>query len=104
MAAFPAVLMVLDLVLEKRPFRRSIIEKIPFLLLAALIAVGVQQAQPSTGSQPDLAMHAKAFLQALWLLTGLGHYVIYRVPPGSEGSLFQFVGLGILVGLFLLPW
>jgi uncharacterized membrane protein (UPF0136 family) len=103
-AAFPAVLVVLDLVLEKRPFRRSIIDKIPFLLLAALIAVGVQQAQPSTGSQPDVAMHAKAFVQALWLLTGLGHYVIYRVPPGSGGTLSQLVGLGIFVGLVLLPW
>jgi hypothetical protein len=103
-AAFPAVLVVLDLVLEQRPLRRSIIDKIPFLLLAALIAVGVQQAQPSTGLQPDLATHAKAFVQTLWLLTGLGNYVIYRVPPGSGGSLSQLVGLGILIGLFLWPW
>ena len=103
-AAFPAVLVVLDLVLEKRPLRRSIIDKIPFLLLAALIAVGVQRAQPSTGLQPDLATHAKAFVQTLWLLTGLGSYVIYRVPPEAGDSLPQFVGLGILVALFLFPW
>ena len=103
-AAFPAVLVVLDLVLEKRPLRRSIIDKIPFLLLAALIAVGVQRAQPSTGLQPDLATHAKAFVQTLWLLTGLGNYVIYRVPPEAGDSLPQFVGLGILLALFLFPW
>ena len=90
-AAFPAVLVVLDLVLEKRPLRRSIIDKIPFFVLAALVAVGVQQAQPSTGLQPDLAMHAKAFIQSLWLLTGLGNYVIYRVPPEPGGSLSQLV-------------
>src|SRR5882762_10689774 len=80
-AAFPAVLVVLDLVFEKRSLHRSIIDKIPFLVLAALVAVGVRQAQPSTGLQSDLAMHAKAFVQSLWLLTGLGNYVIYRVPP-----------------------
>jgi hypothetical protein len=103
-AAFPAVLVVLDLVLEKRPLHRSIIDKIPFLVLAALVAVGVHQAQPSTGLQPDLAMHANAFVQSLWLLTGLGNYVIYRVPPEPGGSLSQLVALGVLLGLFLLPW
>ena len=48
-------------------------------------------------------MHAKAFVQSLWLLTGLGNYVIYRVPPVPGGSLSQLVGLGILLGLFVLP-
>jgi tetratricopeptide (TPR) repeat protein len=103
-AAFPAVLLVLDLVLEKRPLRQSIIDKIPFLVLAALVAVAVQHAQPSTGLQFDLAMHAKAFVQSLWLLTGLGNYVIYRVPPEPGDRFSQLVGLGILVGLFVLPW
>ncbi len=103
-AAFAAVLVVFDLVLEKQPLRRSVIDKIPFLVLAAMVAVAVQHAQPSTGLQPDLAMHAKAFVQSLWLLTGLGNYVIYRVPPEPGDSLSQFVGLGILLGLFLFPW
>jgi len=103
-AAFPAVLVVLDLMLEKRRLNRSFIDKIPFLLLAALVSVAVQHAQPSTGLQSDLAMHAKAFVQSLWLLTGLGTYVIYRVPPAPPGdTLSQLVGLGILLGLFLLP-
>jgi hypothetical protein len=101
--AFPAVLVVLDLVLEKRRLSRSIIDKISFLVLAALVAVAVQQAQPSTGLQPDLAMHAKAFVQSLWLLTGLGNYVIYRVPPAPGGTLSQLVWLGILLGLFVFP-
>ena len=102
-AAFPAVLVVLDLMLEKRRLNRSFIDKIPFLLLAALVSVAVQHAQPSTGLQSDLAMHAKAFVQSLWLLTGLGTYVIYRVPPAPGDTLSQLVGLGILLGLFLLP-
>jgi len=103
-AAFPAVLVVLDLVLEKRPVSRSIIDKIPFLVLAAVVAVAVQHAQPSTGLQSDLAMHAGAFVQSLWLLTGLGNYVIYRVSPEPGGTLSQLVGLGFLLGLFLFPW
>ena len=48
-------------------------------------------------------MHAKAFVQSLWLLTGLGNYVIYRVPPAPGDTLSQLVGLGILLGLFVLP-
>ena len=103
-AAFPAVLVVIDLVLEKRPLRRSVIDKVPFLVLAAMVAVAVQHAQPSTGLQPDPAVNAKAFFQSLWLLTGLGNYVIYRVPPVSGDGLSQLVGLGILLGLFVLPW
>jgi len=102
-AAFPAVLVILDLVLEKRSLRQSIINKIPFLVLAALVALAVQHAQPSTGLQFDLAMHAKAFVQSWWLLTGLGNYVIYRVPPTPGGTLSQLVGLAILLGLFVLP-
>ena len=103
-AAFPAVLVVIDLVLEKRPLRRSVIDKVPFLVLAAMVAVAVQHAQPSTGLQPDPAVNAKAFFQSLWLLTGLGNYVIYRVPPVSGDGLSQLIGLGILLGLFVLPW
>jgi len=103
-AAFPAVLVVLDLVLEKRPLSRSIADKIPFLVLTALVAVSVQHAQPSTGLQFDLAVHAKAFIQSFWLLTGLGDYVIYRVPPFPGNTLAQLVGLAILAGLFALPW
>jgi len=63
-AAFPAVLVVLDLVLEKRSLSRSIIDKIAFLVLVALVAVAVKHVQPSTGLQSDLAMH-KAFVQSL---------------------------------------
>jgi hypothetical protein len=102
-AAFPVVLVVLDLMLEKRPLNRSIIDKIPFLILAALVAVAVQHAQPSTGLQSDVAMHAKAFVQSLWLLTGLGTYVIYRMPPAPGDTLSQLVGLVILLALFVLP-
>ena len=103
-AAFPAVLLAVDLVLEKRPLRLSVIDKLPFLIMAAMISLAVQHAQPSTGLQPDLAVQAKAFLQGIWLLTGFGSYVIYRLPPAAGGMLAQLIGVVILLGLFLLPW
>ena len=103
-AAFPAVLLVVDLVIEKRSSRRSVIDKLPFIVLGAMVAVSVHYAQPSTGLRPDPGVQAKAFLQSLWLLSGLGNYVIYRVPPGSRGGFALLVGLVILAALFVLPW
>src|SRR5262249_16796411 len=77
--AFPAVLLSFDLFIRKRRLSRSIADKIPFVLLAALVAVAVQHAQPGTAAQPDISMRATSFVQGMWLLTGLGNYVVYRV-------------------------
>lgn len=102
-AAFPGVLLALDVFIEKRPLARSLIDKIPFLILGIFVAIAVEHAQPSTGVQSDMDMHAKAFAQALWLLTGLGNYVLYRVPPASGSSWSQLVGAISLTALFVLP-
>lgn len=102
-AAFPAVLLSVDVFIERRPLRRSIADKIPFLLLAIVVAIGVQQAQPGTGVQPDLSMRAKSFAQSLWLLTGFGNYVLYHVPPANGTASAQIAGAIFLVGLFLSP-
>jgi hypothetical protein len=101
--AFPAVLLSVDLFIEKRPLRRSIADKIPFLLLALMVAVAVQHAQPPTGAQPDISMRAKAFAQGMWLLTGLGNYVLYRVPPANGTALAQVVEAIFVVAAFLSP-
>jgi protein O-mannosyl-transferase len=100
---FAAVLLSFDLLIEKRQLSRSIVDKIPFLLLAIVVALAVHRAQPGTGAQPDLSMHAKAFGQGIWLLTGLGNYVLYRVPPANGNTLAQVAGAIFLVGLFLSP-
>jgi hypothetical protein len=97
------VLLSFDLLIEKRQLSRSIVDKIPFLLLAIVVALAVQRAQPGTGVQPDLSLHAKAFGQGIWLLTGLGNYVLYRVPPGNGNRLAQVAGAILLVALFLSP-
>jgi multidrug transporter EmrE-like cation transporter len=102
-AAFPAVLLAVDLFLEKRPLSRAITDKVPFFVLVALVAVAVSQAQPSTRVEPDIGMRAKALVQSMWLLTGLGNYVIYRVPPETGGILLQVPGVAILLGSFCLP-
>jgi hypothetical protein len=70
------VLLSADLFVEKRPINRSIVDKVPFVLLAALVAMVVQQAQPETAPQPDISMRAASFVQGMWLLTGLGNYVL----------------------------
>jgi len=102
-AAFPAVLLSLDLFVEKRPLRRAIVDKLPFVLLAIVVAVAVQSAQPTTGVQPDLSMRAKSFTQGIWLLTGLGNYVLYRVPPANGTVLAQLAGAIFLLALFMFP-
>ena len=101
--ALPVVLFSFDLFVEKRPFGRSVVDKIPFVLLAAIVAAAVQHAQPGTGAQPDMSMRASSFLEAMWLLTGFGNYVLYRVPPVNGTALAQFAGAVFLVGLFMFP-
>lgn len=101
--AFPAVLLSFDLLIEKRPLSRSLADKIPFALFAALVAVAVQHAQPGTGAQPDISMRAASFVQGMWLLSGLGNYVLYRVPPANGTALAQVAGAIFLLALFILP-
>jgi hypothetical protein len=51
-----------------------------------------------------MSMRAASFLEAMWLLTGFGNYVLYRVPPPVNGTaLAQFAGAVFLVGLFMFP-
>ena len=101
--AFFAVLLSLDLFIEKRPLRRSIADKIPFVLLALVLTLAVQHAQPETGAEPDISMRAASFGQAIWLLTGLGNYVLYRVPPTSGTALAQITGAVFFFALFMFP-
>src|SRR6267143_4782751 len=51
-ATFPAVLLAHDLFIERRPLKRSLLDKVPFLVAAGMIALVVASAQPSTGVHP----------------------------------------------------
>lgn len=102
-ATFPAVLFAYDLFVEKRSFVRSLLDKIPFLLIAIIISVAVANAQPKTGLHFDLGVLAKALGQSIWVMTGFASYVIYRVPPQPGGVLTSIIGLVALLAVFLAP-
>jgi len=101
--AFPVVLASLDLFIERRPLSRSIADKIPFVLLTAVVAIVVHHAQPETGAQPDMSMRAASFVQGMWVLSGFANYVLYRVPPDDGTALAQLAGAIFLLALFMFP-
>ena len=102
-ATFPAVLLAHDLFIERRPLTRSLLDKVPFLVVTGMIALVVASAQPSTGVHPSPNGFLVALVQNLWLLTGFGTYVIYRTPFGSTSLLLQFISVAILIAIFVAP-
>jgi hypothetical protein len=103
-ATFPAVFLALDVFVEKRPVFRSLIDKVPFLLVAALVALVAASAQPPTGNRPNPYVLFVALLQNLWLLTGFGDYVVFRVPPDPMASAVLQLGAAVLLlGMFAAP-
>jgi hypothetical protein len=103
-ATFPAVFLAFDLFVEKRSLARSLLDKVPFLIAAGAIAIVVASAQPPTGNHPDPYVFSAALLQNLWLLSGLGRYVIYRVPPDpSAGIALQLAAVVFLLAVFTAP-
>jgi hypothetical protein len=102
-ATFFAVFLAHDLFVEKRPLARALVDKTPYLLAAGSIALIVASAQPPTGSHPNAYALFAALAQNLWLLTGFGSYVIYRVPPGSAGMALQLIAIASLLAVFAAP-
>jgi tetratricopeptide (TPR) repeat protein len=102
-ATFPAVFLAHDLFIERRPLKRSLLDKVPFLVAAGMIALVVASAQPSTGVHPSPDGLLAALVQNLWLLTGFGTYVIYRTHFGSTSLLLQFISVAILIAIFVAP-
>jgi hypothetical protein len=102
-ATFPAVFLAYDLFIERRPLKRSLLDKVPFLVAAGIIALVVVSAQPSTGVHPSPYGLLAALVQNLWLLTGFGTYVIYRTPFGSTSLVLQFISVAILIAIFVAP-
>ena len=101
---FPAVFVAHDLFVEKRPLARSLLDKVPFVVAAAVFALIVTSAQPPTGHRPMPYAMLAAFAQSGWLLTGFGTYVIYRIPPNpNPGALLQIAGTAMLLAMFAAP-
>jgi len=103
-ATFPAVLLALDLFVEKRPLKQSLLDKVPFFVVGVVIALGAASAQPPTGNRPDAYVLAAALLQNLWLLSGFGSYVVFHVPPDpTRGMALQFPAAVLLLAAFAAP-
>ena len=82
---------------------RSIIDKIPFLIMGAAIAMAAASAQPDMGHRPDPYILSFALVQNIWLLTGFGSYVQYRMPPDTVGTGLQIAAVILLLAIFLAP-
>jgi hypothetical protein len=103
-ATFPAVFLAFDLLVEGRPLLRSLPDKVPFLVAAGLIAIAAGSVQPPSREHADPNVLAAVFLQNVWLLTGLGNYVIYRLPPeAAAGIALRLAGAAFLLAVFAAP-
>ena len=77
----PGVMLVWDILVEKRRDWRMFAEKVPFGLITVFFGWMTWHAQPSTNLSPHAFVLAGTELTNLWLLTGLGDYVLYRGAP-----------------------
>ena len=102
-ATFPVVFILYDLFVEKRRLIPSLIDKLPYFILAGIMAMIVAGAQPTTGSHPDPYILLAALLQNLWLISGFGQYVIYREAPVAQAMGLEIVAAIGLVLIFLAP-
>jgi tetratricopeptide (TPR) repeat protein len=102
-ATFSAVFLAHDLFIEKRSLVKSLIDKIPFVAVTLIIALAVSSAQPISGNRPDPYVYLVALGQSLWLLTGFGSYVVYRVPPQPASMGLEVLSTLLLLAIFLFP-
>lgn len=102
-ATFPVVFIALDLFVEKRRILPALTDKVPYFIVAGIMALIVAAAQPSTGSHPDPYVLLAALVQNLGLITGFGKYVIYRVAPVPQGMGLEIASTLALILIFLAP-
>ncbi len=77
----PLVMLLWDLIVENRRGWRVLADKIPFGLLTIFFGWMTWHAQPSTNQTWSPFVLAATAFTNLWLLTGLGQYVLYRPAP-----------------------
>ncbi|HEX6334020.1 MAG TPA: tetratricopeptide repeat protein [Flavisolibacter sp.] len=102
-ATFPAVFVAIDLFLAKRTLLRSLLDKIPFIVLTAAFGIMVYNAQPLSGNNPSFYVFSLALLESFWLMTGLGEYVIYRLRPDQAGAAMEIASVVFLLAVFTAP-
>lgn len=101
----PAVMLLWDFFVEKRRGWSMLADKIPFGLITVLFALRTIGAQPDTRRTYQVGVLAANQLWNLWLLTGLGDYVIYR--PSLEATDWNpaapVLVLGLVAALWIVP-
>jgi len=98
----PAVMLVWDFLVERRRSWLMLADKIPFGLITLFFGWMTWHAQPSTHQGLHPFVLAATQLTNLWLLTGLGRYVLYRPAP-NPAAWSQAAQLAIIVAA-LLAW
>jgi hypothetical protein len=79
----PAVMLVWDVLVERRWTWQMLADKVPFGLVTLFFGWMTWHAQPSTNQGFHAFVLAATQFTNLWLLTGLGQYVLYRPSPNS---------------------
>ena len=102
-ATFPVVFIAYDVFVERRRIIPSLTNKVPYFVVAGIMALVVAGAQPTTGSHPDPYILFAALLQNLWLITGFGKYVIYREAPVPQGIGLEIAAALGLILIFVVP-
>ena len=101
----PAVMLVWDVLVEGRRGWRMLADKVPFGLITLFFGWMTWQAQPSTNQALAPLVLAATELTNLWLLTGLGHYTLYRPAPhpGAWTALIRLAVAAAAVLAWALP-
>ena len=96
----PLVMLAWDVLVEKRWSWQMFAEKIPFGVIVLFFGWMTWQAQPSTNQHSSLFVLAMTELTNLWLLSGCGAYVLYRLAP-DPAAWPETTRLAIIVGAVL---
>ena len=102
----PLVFLLHDLWVEQRRGWGCLLDKIPYIMLVVVFALPTMGAQPDTRLTASLYVIGNSLAQSLWLLTGLGDYVLYRALPAVDAALWYRLGSMAFpfILLFLLWW
>ncbi len=98
----PAVMLGWDLLVEKRRRWTLVADKVAFGLIAAIFGWMTWNAQPPTRQVFSPFILAGTEWSNMWLLSGLGQYVLYRVPP--KGADWGVAGQALILGAAVLVW
>jgi hypothetical protein len=93
----PVIMLAWDWLVERRRTFLALLDKVPFGLITLFFGWMTWRAQPSTNHAWNLFVPAASELKNLWLLTGLGQYVLYRDAPNPA-----VVGLWIRIAVIAL--